>query len=603
YSLQICDFNKGCTFATLELKGYKNLTLTEDSCAARDARAKVCHYKIKWKPRPGLIRKIRDTFLFRFRDQRAIIQHMEENHNRLQEQYNKICQLYDKLVKSEAKFRAFFENIQDVYFELAPDGTVLEISPSIGSISFYKREDLLKNDIRNIFVNKNAFKEMLQKLESKGRISDHELQISNKDGSIIYCTITSSLIKEEEKTRITGVLRDSTERRSAESGKLKLQEQLRQSEKLQLLGQLAGGIAHDFKNQLFGIAANARLMKGKSANDGSIRDCADNILRAANRSSELTKQLLAFARRGKYQSVAIDMHSTIYELIKLLERTIDKKIHIHTQFNAEKPVVQGDPSQLENALLNLAFNARDAMPKGGTLTLSSENVSLDEDFCSKSEYDVRPGLYVKISVKDDGVGIDDENIKRVFEPFYTTKEMGSGLGLSAVYGTIKEHKGAITIETQTGAGTTVSLFFPSSSLKVMRREKTREMKRLTLSKNLLIVEDEEIVRTSSKAALEDLGFNVVACPNGRSALQYYENNFDKTDLILLDMILPDYDVKDLFAEFQRINPPAKIVLWSAYTFPDTVQSLREKGAIDFIDKGSNVIEFKQRISEIAEELD
>lgn len=600
---QGCDFNKGCTFATFQQKGYKDLKITEVTCAARNKTAKACHYKLTWTPQSNIIKKIKNFLFFRFRDQKSIISHMEESHKKLQDQYSEINQLYEKLVKSESKFRTIFENIQDVYFEIDLNGKILEISPSVSSVSFYNREELLYTNFKDICLNVKDAEDKIKQLETSDRISDYELQIKNKDGNVIFCTITARLIKEEnEEHKITGVLRDSTERKKAEEEKQILQEQLRRSEQLKSLGQLAGGIAHDFKNQLFGIAANAHAIKKSIKDNENIKTSAENIIKSAHRSSDLTKQLLAFARKGKYQSVAIDLHSVVNDIVMLLKRTIDKKIHIGTQLSAKTPVVSGDPGQIENALLNVVFNARDAMPKGGNLTFASSNILLDEDYCSGSEFDIASGQYVRIVIKDTGHGIDEEKVKYVFDPFFTTKEMGNGLGLSAVYGTIKEHGGAVSIDTEVGTGTEISIYLPVSSTKKPKKEKTREMKKLTSSRNILIVEDEEIVRNSAKDALEELGFKVTAFPDGSSALKHYKKLSSIIDLILLDMILPDYDVKDLFSELQKINPSAKIILWSAYTLPDTVQSLREKGAVDFIDKGSNIVEFTRKISGIAEGL-
>lgn len=508
-----------------------------------------------------------------------------------------------ELKESEERFRIMFESSNDLICITDINDKILWVNTSWCRLLGYKPEELADplekihpDDLPGVREEWESMK------QDKKEITNMEYRYKTAYDNYMFLETSVRKLNTTNKKYLFIISHDITNREKAEREKLRLQDQIRQSEKLTALGKLAGGIAHDFKNHLFGIAANARLIKGKSTNDNSIKECTDNIIRSANRSSELTKQLLAFARRGKYQSVAIDMHSTIYELVALLERTIDKKIHIHTQLNAEKPVAQGDPSQIENALLNLAFNARDAMQQGGTLTFLTDNIFLDEDFCSKSEYDIVPGLYIQISVRDTGKGINDNDLQYIFEPFYTTKEKGNGLGLSAVYGTVNGHNGAISIKTEIGVGTTASIYLPSSSLPTSKKEKTREMKILTNKKNLLIVEDEEIVRNSAKDSLEGIGFGVVTFPDGSSALQYYKKLYNKTDLILLDMILPDYGVEDLFAEFQKINPSAKIILWSANTFPNTVKSLREKGAIDFIDKGSNIVEFTRRITGIAEGL-
>jgi PAS domain S-box-containing protein len=599
YSPQMCDYKKGCTFVVGKLKGLRNARLTEISCAAR-SDAPECIYSIQWTPRPNILQVIRNFFLFRFRDPYAIINLMEENQRKLQDQFDQISQIYEKLKENESKFRTIFENIQDVYFEITRDGLFLEISPSIASISLYQREALLNTNIQEICIEKNAVAAIMQKLETSDRISDYELQIRNKNSSVIYCTITARQIKEAGAIKVSGVLRDSTERKKAEEERLRLLEQLRQSEKLQAMGQLAGGIAHDYKNQFFGIAANAQIIKRNSGANPVIKKCAEEIMKSASQSSGLTKQLLAFARKGKYSSVGIDLHATIKGIASILEHSIDKKIHITTELNARHPTIQGDPGQIENALLNLAFNSRDAMPRGGTLTFSTENVQLDEKYCSKSDYEIKPGLYVCTAVKDTGSGIETSLVNHIFEPFFSTKETGNGLGLAAVYGTIKEHKGAISVATEIGIGTTMSIYLPVSSIPSPGEIREKDIEGLKRNATLMIVEDVEIVRNGAAAALEEIGFIVDAFPDGVSALKHFKEHYKRIDFILLDMVLPDFTAEDLFAEFQGINKAAKIILWSANALPETVKTLRDKGALDFIDKGCDVVEFAKRIADIAE---
>lgn len=376
------------------------------------------------------------------------------------------------------------------------------------------------------------------------------------------------------------------------------QDQLHQSQKLKSLGQLAGGIAHDFKNQLFGISASAYLIKKVAGNNPRVLKNVENILTSSQRSADISNQLLAFARKGKIKSVGIDIHSVLSRQASLFNRTIDKKIRVKMELSAEKHVISGDPGQIDNALLNLAINARDAMPNGGMLTLATTNSTLQKEFCSKSEYDITAGDYVQISVSDTGEGIEDSIKNNIFEPFFTQKEKGIGLGLSAVYGTITEHKGAIAIDTKVGSGTTITIYLPVSLSTIPKKEKVKVVKKIETTKTILIIEDEDIVRISTQKILVNLGFHIKAFPEGKSALDYYRKSFNKVDLILLDMILPDYGVKELFSELQSINPSAKIILWSAFTFPNEIKALREKGAIDFIDKGIGTNEFTQRILSI-----
>ena len=240
-----------------------------------------------------------------------------------------------------------------------------------------------------------------------------------------------------------------------------LQEQLHQSEKMEAIGQLAGGIAHDFNNQLSGIMGYADILAGKLT-DEKFKGHAEAIVRAAKRSADLIQQLLAFARKGKYLSVPVNLHKLISEVAVLLERSIDKRITIQQILKAGPCLATGDPTQLQNVLLNIAINARDAMPEGGTIIFETAVVTLDAQYCAKHPYDITPGRYVQVCVTDNGVGMDDQTQMHIFEPFFTTKQLGrgTGMGLAAVYGTIKNHHGAINVYSEVGHGTTFKVYLP-----------------------------------------------------------------------------------------------------------------------------------------------
>ena len=261
---------------------------------------------------------------------------------------------------------------------------------------------------------------------------------------------------------ISGLAGGAIARVQAQEALFQSEQRLRQSEKMQAIGQLAGGVAHDFNNQLTGIIGNADLVQVTIHDQPEVSKYVDNILTAANRAADLTSKLLAFARKGNYLAVPVDIHLIINEVASLLLRSVDKNIRIEQQFKAKNSVIIGDPTQLQNALLNLAINARDAMPEGGELLFATDNVDLDQEFCRSDSFDISSGAYLEILVKDTGTGIEPEIQGRIFEPFFTTKKegKGTGMGLAAVYGTINTHRGSLRVSSELKHGTAMTLHFP-----------------------------------------------------------------------------------------------------------------------------------------------
>ena len=270
--------------------------------------------------------------------------------------------------------------------------------------------------------------------------------------------------------------------------------------------------------------------------------------------------------------------------VSFLENTIDRRISLETNLLADHSAVIGDPSQLHNSFLNLGINASHAMPEGGTLVYSSQNISLDPPFCETSTFNLQPGDYLKIEVRDTGYGIKPENLSQIFDPFYTTKEpnRGTGLGLATVYGTIQQHSGAINVYSEEGIGTTFQILLPLAS--EGHAGELAPSQKLTGSGRILVADDEEVMRITAKAILEDLGYEVVLAKNGQEALYLYIKNKEDLDLVILDMIMPVMNGRDCYFEIKKYDPEARIILSSGFTKEDDLHDMKQHGLNWFIRK-------------------
>jgi PAS domain S-box-containing protein len=358
---------------------------------------------------------------------------------------------------------------------------------------------------------------------------------------------------------VLGMSENITERKSLEG-------RLRQAQKMEAIGQLAGGIAHDFNNLLGGIMGYAELLLDSVRHDESLSVDVQEIIDTSQRAADLVAQLLAFSRRGKIQSVTVDIHEVIDKAVRLLEHTIDRKIVIERDFKAAARLIAGDPTQLQNAILNLAVNARDAMPDGGTLTFATDLVTLSDEFCRQHGLSAGGRAYIEVSVTDTGIGMEKEILSQIFEPFFTTKVVGkgTGLGLAAVYGIVREHSGAISVVSEPGQGSIFQVYLPVAENE-SKTGSDGEGEQLTPCRaTILIVDDEDSIRKTAARMLADLGYEVVTARNGREALQLYNACCDEIDLIILDMVMPIMNGRETLEELRKINSEARVLMSSGF---------------------------------------
>jgi PAS domain S-box-containing protein len=420
-----------------------------------------------------------------------------------------------------------------------------------------------------------------------------------KDGSHLPVQLGISAMHDESGgiTGFLGIAIDISEKLKVEAEQQHLKEQIHQNHKMDVLGHLAGGIAHDFNNMLAGIMASAELLKRRITEDDKNMKYVNTIINAAGRSAELTRELLAFSRKGQITFAPVSIHETIDSVIALLERTIDKNIIIETRLLAENPVVTGDAVLLQSALLNLAVNARDAMPLGGTLSFATTTVSLDANIELTHPFEITPGQFLELTLSDTGTGMTKGVIEHIFEPFYTTKShgKGTGLGLSTVYGTIKNHHGAINIYSEPGMGTAFKVYLPTCCEDPHTAD---AFESVSGSGGILVVDDEAILRSVAQDLLEDLGYTVYVAEGGNQALEIYARKSGQIQLVLLDMIMPGLSGKETLLRLQELNPEVKVLFCSGFHHEGTNDELIQLGAQGFIRKPYLPTAMSKAIAEI-----
>jgi PAS domain S-box-containing protein len=411
------------------------------------------------------------------------------------------------------------------------------------------------------------------------------MRIAASDGEIKHVDIQARPLGDG---RVIVMFSDITQKHLAEEERQRLDEQIRQSQKLEAMGQLAGGVAHDFNNIMTSIQGNAQLLLMEDGMSEDASEMLEEVVKATKRASELTKQLLAYARKGKYQVVAVDIHESIREVVSLLHHSIDKLIDIRQDLQADRPMIMGDPTQLHGALLNLAVNARDAMPSGGTLTFATSMIMVDKDMCRKFGHDISPGEYLQVKVSDTGTGIDATVMKRIFEPFFSTKQTGkgTGLGLAAVYGCVKNHHGSVSVESEPGKGTLFTLFLPTvgAAKKVAASPIKSEEGMIRGKGHVMLVDDEEGIRALASRALRKLGYRVSMCADGAEAIDFYRQHSGEVDLVILDLIMPNVDGRTVFREMKKINPLVRVIVVSGFSAESAAAECLHEGALDFLSK-------------------
>jgi PAS domain S-box-containing protein len=505
----------------------------------------------------------------------------------------------EALRQSEERYRTIIESIDDDYFETDLKGTITFLNKPV-SWSGHGREEMLglNHQIYSTPEMAAKAKAVFAQIYRDGkpaRMTDYEVR--RKDGSIVHLEMSVSLIHDAQGAPVgfRGISRDVTERIKMDQERKKLTEQLYQAQKMEAIGTLAGGIAHDFNNLLMGIQGYTSIMLLEVDATHPYYEQLKAVQTLVQSGAGLTKQLLGFARSGRYEVKPTDLNDLISKSINLFGRT-RKEIRIFEKYADNALNVEVDRGQIEQVLLNLFVNAWQAMPGGGSLYLETENVVFDKP--SADLYDLKPGHYVKVAVTDTGVGMDEKTRQRIFDPFFTTKGMGrgTGLGLASAYGIIKGHGGMITVYSEKGQGTTFHIYLPASKKKAAFEE-APETELSGGRETILLVDDEEVITEVTSRLLSELGYTILTAGSGEQAVEIYRQRQTGIQLVILDMIMPGMSGGETFDQLRAVNPSIRVILSSGYSIDGKAQAIMKKGVRVFLQKPYRLHDLASKIRE------
>lgn len=503
----------------------------------------------------------------------------------------------------EENLKITLNSIADAVLSTDMNGTVLGINPVAESLLGISSEAAIGKNADDIFCifdakTKTRLESPIRIVLESGRIYSIEkgTLLRAKDDLEYLIADSCAPIMSVDNVMVGTILvfRDV-------SDELRLEAELHHHSKMDAIGQLAGGISHDFNNMIGGILGAAELLKssGEIVDDENV-ELVDIIIETSKRSSELTSKLLAFSRKGSIASTIIDLHKVLKNSVSILSRTIDKRITIVTHFDADTVSIIGDNSALQNSFMNIGINASHVMTEGGILEFTTENIELDNEYCEVSPFILYPGSYVKVSIRDTGTGIPEELLQKVFDPFFTTKKEGegTGLGLAAVYGTVKTHKGEISVESTPGIGTTFHILLPCSEITLV--DDKREAAIVKGKGNVLFIDDEKILRITGKKMLEELGYTVILAESATEGLHLFQDQHSSIDLVISDLIMPEMNGSTLFYKFKEINPDCPFIIASGFTKNESIAALKKDGLRGFLNKPFSISEISVLLARVLE---
>lgn len=496
------------------------------------------------------------------------------------------------LRESEERYRKVLESSPDPIIVYDMEGMAAFVNPAFQRVFGWTSDEVLGKPIKYVpGSNREDVPFIIERVKGGGDFQNLETRLLSKDGRDIDISMSAAVWRNQEGSPVGSVvtLRDVTNQKDLEA-------KLQQAQKMEAIGTLAGGLAHDFNNLLMGIMGNTSLMIIDSASDHPDYERIESIEEYVRSGAELTKRLLGFAQGGKYEVKPINLNDLLRKSVQMFGRT-KKEIQIHLNVEEKLWTVDVDRGQIEQVLLNIFVNAWKAMPGGGDLSITTENVFLDEKFTGP--YRLSPGRYVKVSVKDTGIGIKEADRLRIFDPFFTTKEMGkgTGLGLASAYGIIKNHGGMIQVDSEVGKWTIFSFHLPAVDKEIQKKKEIPEGI-LMGTESILLVDDEELILNVGGQMLSRMGYHVHSASGGKEATEIYLREKERIDMVILDMIMPGMDGGAVFDMIKVINPAARVLLSSGYSLEGRAQEIMERGCDGFIQKPFNLRELSHKIREV-----
>ncbi len=515
---------------------------------------------------------------------------------------NKQGQTEKALKDSEERYERICKAVTDYIFTVRiENGSPVETFHGAGCVAVtgYMQEDFVSDFylwFRMVYEkDRNMVHEQVRRVLSGNEAQPVEHRIIRKDGAVRW--VKNTLVPYYDPTgkllSYDGLIRDIHDRKVAEEEKERFEAQFQQAQKMEAVGTLAGGMAHDFNNLLMGIQGRISLMQMNS----NIADCdighLKGIEECVESAANLTRQLLGFARGGQYEVKPTDLNELIKSQNRMFGRTM-KEITIRGKYKQDLLTVEVDQSQIKQTLLNIYLNAWHAMPGGGTLDVKTENVIIDEEYIKP--FLVNPGKYVKLSIIDTGVGMDKDVLEKIFEPFFTTKEMGrgTGLGLASVYGIVKNHGGFVEVKSKKNIGTTFDIYLPASEKPVIQ-EKILHQEIKKGNGTILFVDDENMIIDVAEGMIRMLGYDVLTASCGKEAVQKYQENHERIDLVILDLVMPGMSGEDTFKKLKTINKNISVILSSGYSMNCRAKKMVDLGCKGFIQKPYTVKELSNNI--------
>ncbi len=497
---------------------------------------------------------------------------------------------------------AIVESAEDAIISKTLDGMILTWNSGAERVYGYNAAEAVGKPMTMLLPEgrPNEENEILQRIRRGERVEHFETVRKTKNGALIDVSLTISPIRDKS-GRIIGashVARNVT-------GRKQLEEQLRHTQKLESLGVLAGGVAHDFNNLLTGILGNASLALESVSTHHPARGMLRDVVNASERASHLTRQLLAYAGKGRFIIEPLDLSDLVREISSLIQTSIPKNVQLRLELRDDLPLIEADASQIQQVVMNLVINGAEAMGpnENGTVLVATSAQIVDEHYLLSTfggSTELAPGTYIRLDVHDTGCGMDEATLNRIFDPFFSTKFIGRGLGLAAVQGIVRGHKGTMKVYSRAGKGTTFTVLFPATEETVAPRKAMIPQATAT-DQLILVIDDEEIIRRTAKSMLERYGYTVVLATNGKEGVELFQVLSEKVSAVLLDMTMPVMSGEEAFSRMRAIKPDVKVILSSGYNEVEAVRRFTGKGLAGFIQKPYSPIALGVKIMSVLQE--